>query len=339
MSEINMTNPPLEVKTPTPFDLPPEQFLEALRRRSSNRNELLTWIRANLTEGVDFGKIHFTSKSKCAMGKECKIATHWSKNILLKPGSEKVCGLLGVTVQLARLDSPEVLVRCDLLDASGRILAVGLGARTLAQDNGDLNKSYKMAAKSAQIDATLRLAGLSEIFTQDLEDNPPPAEEGYAVNSQQLKRLRARIQGYDLPEERVLKYAKARYGVETLEQMSFEQYQELDGRLEEFHELVKKERENSPIGKDELRKVVSYALQHKVDLNDIFAKVGLKKMADLTYGLLDRFWNAMESTVESRAKAEYEALSETERLAKSLAIEKSLVEADLKAGRSPTYGT
>jgi hypothetical protein len=102
---------------------------------------------------------------------------------------------------------------------------------------------------------------------------------------------------------------------------------------------VKKERENSPIGKEELRKVVSYALQHKVDLNDIFAKVGLKKMADLTYGLQDKFWNAMESLVETRAKQEYEAMTEAERLAKSLAIEKSMVEADLKAGRMPTYGT
>jgi hypothetical protein len=339
MSEIKMTNQALDVKTPTPFDLPQEQFLEALRRRSSNRNELLTWIRANLLEGVDFGKIHFTSKAKCAMGKECKITTHWTKPILFKAGAEKVCGLLGVTVQLARLDSPEVLVRCELLDAEERILAVGLGARLLTQDNGDLNKAYKMASKSAQIDATLRLAGLSEIFTQDLEDTPLPEEEGYRINVQQLKRLRARIQGYDLPEERVLKYAKARFGVETLEQMSFEQYQELDGKLEDFHELVKKERENSPIGKEELRKVVSYALQHKVDLNDIFAKVGLKKMSELTYGLQDKFWNAMESTVESRAKAEYEALTEAERLARSLAIEKAMVEADLKAGRSPTYGT
>jgi hypothetical protein len=121
--------------------------------------------------------------------------------------------------------------------------------------------------------------------------------------------------------------------------LSFEQYQELDAKLEEFSKQLQKERENSPIGKDELRKVVSYALQHKVDLNDIFAKTGLKKMTDLTYGLLDQFWNALESTVESRAKAEYEALSETERLARSLAIEKAMVEADLKAGRSPTYGT
>jgi hypothetical protein len=53
MSVNSMTIEALEVKSPTssyptPFDLPKEQFIEALHRRSSNRNELLTWIRANL---------------------------------------------------------------------------------------------------------------------------------------------------------------------------------------------------------------------------------------------------------------------------------------------------
>ena len=50
------------------------------------------------------------------------------------------------------------------------IAAEGTGARRIAQDNGDINKSLKMAEKSAHIDATLRVAGLSELFTQDLED-------------------------------------------------------------------------------------------------------------------------------------------------------------------------
>jgi hypothetical protein len=51
-------------------------------------------------------------------------------------------------------------------------VAEGVGARSLAQDYGDVNKALKMAEKSAHIDATLRLAGLSEVFTQDIEDRP-----------------------------------------------------------------------------------------------------------------------------------------------------------------------
>ena len=48
--------------------------------------------------------------------------------------------------------------------------AEGTGARRVDQDRGDINKSLKMAEKSAHIDATLRVAGLSELFTQDIED-------------------------------------------------------------------------------------------------------------------------------------------------------------------------
>jgi hypothetical protein len=44
--------------------------------------------------------------------------------------------------------------------------------------DGDANKAIKMAQKSAQIDAVLRCAGLSEVFTQDLEDLHPPAAQG-----------------------------------------------------------------------------------------------------------------------------------------------------------------
>jgi hypothetical protein len=50
------------------------------------------------------------------------------------------------------------------------VAAEGTGARRIAQDSGDINKSFKMAEKSSHIDATLRVAGLSELFTQDIED-------------------------------------------------------------------------------------------------------------------------------------------------------------------------
>jgi hypothetical protein len=59
------------------------------------------------------------------------------------------------------------------MSADGTVVADGIGARSAEQDYGDLNKALKMACKSAHIDATLRMAGLSEIFTQDLEDMPP----------------------------------------------------------------------------------------------------------------------------------------------------------------------
>lgn len=151
----------------SPLDLPVEVFRAGLDRRRANRSALLDWIRAALVEGVDYGVIP-TKRGP-------------SKPSLWKPGAEKICGMLGVVAAFPTLHDYEqaalhgvklehVVIRCELRDASGRVVADGVGARSLRQDGGDLNKALKMAEKSAHIDATLRMAGLSEVFTQDIED-------------------------------------------------------------------------------------------------------------------------------------------------------------------------
>ena len=67
-------------------------------------------------------------------------------------------------------DIKMIILKCELHTGSGFVAAEGTGARRVDQDRGDINKSLKMAVKSAHIDATLRVAGLSELFTQDIED-------------------------------------------------------------------------------------------------------------------------------------------------------------------------
>ena len=180
--------------TLSPLDLPAEQFKAGLDRRKQNRQLLMDWLRTALVDGSDFGRIHVVGKSNCrfaSMGrmKECLEPGHWSKPVLFKSGAEKITGMLGMTVHypslpayeaavLASVDIKTVLLRCELRDAQGRAVAEGVGARNLSQDYGDINKTLKMAEKSAHIDATLRLAGLSEVFTQDLEDRPVVDEKG-----------------------------------------------------------------------------------------------------------------------------------------------------------------
>lgn len=175
--------------TLSPLDAPTQQFSEALERRKENRQLLMEWLRVALVDGVDFGRVHVVSKDKCehARGgrvKECANSWHWSKPSLFKPGAEKIAGMLGLTVHypslpayesalLSGVDLRTVILRCELHDAHGRVVAEGVGARNLAADYGDINKALKMAEKSGQIDATLRLAALSEVFTQDMEDRPP----------------------------------------------------------------------------------------------------------------------------------------------------------------------
>lgn len=179
--------------TVSPLDLPVDNFKAGLDRRKANRELLMEWLRSALIEGVDFGRIHVASKERCQFArqgrvKDCGDPHHWSKPSLFKPGAEKITGMLGMTVHYPSLPDYEqavlngialttVMLRCELRDAHGRPVAEGVGARSVGQDYGDINKTLKMAEKSAHIDATLRLAGLSEIYTQDIEDRPVVEEE------------------------------------------------------------------------------------------------------------------------------------------------------------------
>ncbi len=182
----------------SPLDASPEAFRSALARRGDNRKSLMEWIRSSLVVGVDYGRIHVVGKNKCDKGNACTNPHHFSKDCLFKPGSEKIAGMLGVTPTfptlhkyedsaLAGVELKQIILRCHMVDASGRIVADGIGGRSLDQDYGDLNKALKMCAKSAMIDATLRMAGLSEVFTQDLDqmkvdgkfDKPEEAPEAH----------------------------------------------------------------------------------------------------------------------------------------------------------------
>ena len=151
-----------------PLDLIPAQFRAGLDRRKENRNTLMEWIRSALVEGRDYGSIMIRGQK--------------SKPSLLKPGAEKIAGMLGLIPKFPNLHEYEqsvlsgniidaIILKCELQNQSGEVIGVGVGARYVEkQDNGDLNKALKMASKSAMIDATLRCAGISEIFTQDVED-------------------------------------------------------------------------------------------------------------------------------------------------------------------------
>ena len=127
------------------------------------------FIRENLKHGVDYAK-PFRSAGK---------------ETLLKPGSEKVCVLLnlmpvfrGDEETLAHLPasvrSSTITFLCELVNRStGVKIAEGRGSASLTESNikGNLNSAIKMAEKRAQMDATLRVAALSDRFTQDVEDS------------------------------------------------------------------------------------------------------------------------------------------------------------------------
>lgn len=264
--------------TVSPLDLPTELFSAGLERRKRNRALLMEWLRTALVEGVDFGRIHIAGKERCAlvrMGRvhECKDPAHWSKPSLFKPGAEKITGLLGMTVHyptmpayedaiLSQIEVRTIMLRCELRDAHGHVVAQGAGARQVTTDWGDLNKTLKMVCKSAHIDATLRLAGLSEVFTQDLEDRPlgeelgepvmprspasvsvtsaakppPGAHSNQLIDVPQLQALRQAIKAHDFTEQRVLNWLhKATRGqINQLEQISVPLYASLLKKLDQW---------------------------------------------------------------------------------------------------------
>ena len=233
---------PCRTRPSSPLDLPAEQFRAGLDRRKANRRALMEWVRDALVEGVDYGRIP-TKRGP-------------SKPSLWKPGAEKICGMLGVTVHYPTLHDYEqvalhgvqlvhVILRCEIKEAGGRVIADGVGARSLKQDAGDINKALKMAEKSAHIDATLRMAGLSEVFTQDLEDMPAAGAEARvteihcdAITPAQHRQLEARIRELGLDRERVKSWVQraTRGGVQHLNQLAAEDFGPLMQRLEEWAE-------------------------------------------------------------------------------------------------------
>lgn len=253
-------NQELAVNSANPLDLPAETFQAGLDRRKQNRAALMAWIREALVEGSDFGKIHIVGRNKCQAGKYCKNPGHFSKPSLFKPGAEKICGMLGVTVNYPTLPEYEkaalagtrlsqIILRCEIIDASGHVVANGIGARILSQDNGDINKALKMAEKSAHIDAVLRMAGLSEVFTQDIEDMMQRQESASLLKAEMLssettnciskaqhQRLEARIKELGLDRNRVktwmIKASKNKFS--NFLELSQDFYQLLDSKLEQF---------------------------------------------------------------------------------------------------------
>jgi hypothetical protein len=269
---------PASAPSASPLDLPNDVFEAGLARRRQNRAAILGWIRESLVEGTDYGRIHVASRDRCAYAKrgeaaQCPTANHWTKPSLFKPGAEKICGMLGVTVHYPNLTAYEqaalsgkslgtIILRCELRDSQGRVVAEGIGARNVPQDYGDINKSLKMAGKSAHIDATLRMAGLSEVFTQDLEDmhlgavsrtDSKPDRQATSesaagarpdalgvhaevVSHAQISSLEERIQSLGLDRERVLRWIKnaSKDKILAFEDLTPEVYERVVYKLDEW---------------------------------------------------------------------------------------------------------
>lgn len=152
----------------------PKQLRIQMERDKEIRAIINDYIKNNMVSGKDYGTININGKE--------------SKPSLFKPGAEKFCGLFKIrptfkkdieTVEMLGNTAGIIAYICELVDSRGRVLGEGRGSSSVDPKGKDfdVNKAVKIAEKRAQIDAVLRTGGLSDFFTQDMEDAPKNFEK------------------------------------------------------------------------------------------------------------------------------------------------------------------
>jgi hypothetical protein len=173
--EIKMTNQnqlqPVEETKPTFQVLTVSDLRTRIQEETEQRKLITEFISKHMKEGIDYGRIKVRTKD----GREVE-----SKPSLFKPGSEKFCSLFHLRPVFVRDDETWEMAgkvpglfayKCQLIAPNGAVVGEGRGAARLTEKVGwTENNAIKIAEKRAQIDAVLRTGGLSDFFTQDLED-------------------------------------------------------------------------------------------------------------------------------------------------------------------------
>jgi len=144
-------------------------------------NVSLQQVQATLAKIAQFQQL---VHSQLKQNQDYGVIPGTPKPTLLKPGAEKILMLMGLRSEFEIADSTrdfekgffQYQVRCKLYRGDV-LITEGLGAantkerKYLKQDAYTIdNTVLKIAKKRALIDATLLVASLSEVFTQDIED-------------------------------------------------------------------------------------------------------------------------------------------------------------------------
>lgn len=153
-------------KTLTPANIRTDESLSVFKKGVDDllakRSYFISQVLPSLQEGCDFHIIK-------------------GRKSLSKSGSEKLASIYSLVASFQRdmealemlgNDKGTVAFVCTLSRA-GMIVGQGRGADTMKRNGNDPNKTLKLAQKRAYVDAVLRTVGLSDLFTQDLEDMDP----------------------------------------------------------------------------------------------------------------------------------------------------------------------
>jgi hypothetical protein len=124
------------------------------------RKEFIEKVNKIMVEGKDYHIIK--NKKSMAKGGAEKIGSIFNWQASFKKDTESL-EMFGEAVK------GTVAFICTLTK-DGTFIGEGRGAAMLSRNENDPNRTIKMAQKSAFIDGILRSSGLSDFYTQDLED-------------------------------------------------------------------------------------------------------------------------------------------------------------------------
>lgn len=136
-----------------------EEFKQGVDHLLAKRSYFISQVLPKLQEGQDYYIIK-------------------GKKSLAKGGAEKLAGIYNLVAtfekdneSLDMLGNAKGMVAflCTL-SRFGVIAGQGRGSDTMQRNSNDPNKTLKMTQKRAYVDAVIRATGLSDIFTQDIED-------------------------------------------------------------------------------------------------------------------------------------------------------------------------
>ena len=177
------------------------------------------------------------------------------KPTLLKPGAEKILMMMGLRSEFEIVDSTrdfengffQYQVRCKLYKGD-LIITEGLGScntkerKYLRQDPFSIdNTVLKMAKKRALVDATLLVASLSDIFTQDLEDMDLEGQQVSSrkkyytdqdgtISTAQAKRMFALAEG----DQDIVRQILDKYGYQSTKDVKKTDYEKMCTEIEQL---------------------------------------------------------------------------------------------------------
>lgn len=182
--------------------MPAERMTEALAEYKSRDMTFRKWLIGELKEGVHYGyPPGCEPKTNVLNGKLHYGVWDWKKKefkwypeeqwrpkpSFYKAGADRVIDIMGLLPNyVPSLEAWEMIGKpqdtfvmiCRLTSkTTGQLIGEGMGARKVGQKGGDENNALKMAMKSSKVCAVLEAYGLSDLFTQDLEDGPPAAPQ------------------------------------------------------------------------------------------------------------------------------------------------------------------